>query len=181
LWGALFVGLLGTCASVGACAPAPPTEVLSKNDPFKPYSEIESLHHRVPVDPGWLVYRLVAQTDRGSGASTILVKVQHSYTSRHRNNYESARNAKAQALPFNVVARYGQCRLREDCPLDELYTVQIPEADLRAARTTGYPFKVFPRVGNEILITVPPEMIGSLFKQLDASRASGKMAAATKL
>jgi hypothetical protein len=157
------------CAAIllGACAPAPPTEVLSKNDPFKPYSEIESLHHRVPVDPGSLVFRLVAQTD---------VKVQHSYTGRHRNNYESARNAKAQALPFNVVARYGQCRVREDCPLDELYTVEIPEAELRGARTTGYPFKVFPRTGKEIVLTVPPEMIGSLLTQLDAAKAPAKRA-----
>jgi hypothetical protein len=155
---------------LAGCTAAPPTEVLSKDDPFKPYREIESPHHRVPVNPGSVLYRLVAQTDRATGTTAILVKVQHSYLGRHRNTYESARNARAEPLPFTVIARYGQCRVREDCPIDELYTVQVPEADLRAARDKGYAFKVFPRTGPEIVITVPPEMIASLTARLDAER-----------
>jgi hypothetical protein len=164
---------------LGACVPTPPTTALTKDDPFRPYREIETGVFRYGNHPGVMAIKLVAQVDRKSGQTVTLLKVHHSYTGQHRHNYESARNAKAEPLKFTSVARYGNCQVRTNCPIDEMYMVDIPEADLKSAGPKGYPFKVFPRTGPDVVITVPPEMITSLFALLEADRR-GPAAAPTK-
>jgi hypothetical protein len=174
-WSAI-VGLavvVGLPIGMAACQTRPPEDILAKDDSFRPYRELESGVLRIIVNPGHVLIRLIAQIDRKTGASITIAKVQHSYLGQHRSNYDTARNAKAEPLKFSVVARYGNCHVRKDCPLDELYIVEIPEAELRAAGAQGYPFKVFPRVGHDVLITVPQVMVKSLLTLLDADRRSG--------
>jgi hypothetical protein len=167
----------GVAVLVSACAMQPPTNAVVRNDQFKPYREIETAPYRVGVQPGVITMRLGAQIDRQSGAVTTFVKIHHHYLGQHRHNYETARNSRAEALKLTVVARYGSCNVRTNCPLDELYGVEVPEADLRAARTTGYAFKVFPRVGPDVLVTVPAEMLTSMLGLLDTDRAPAVLAA----
>jgi hypothetical protein len=176
-WLAIARVVLVLVLSLGlsACQTRPPDSILAKDDTFRPYRELESGVLRLSVSPGHMMIRLIAQIDRKTGVSTTLVKVQHSYLGQHRSNYESARNSKAEPLKFSVVARYGNCHARKDCPIDELYLVELPEAELRGSGAQGYPFKVFPRVGHDILVTVPHDMIKNLLTLLDADRRGGVM------
>ncbi len=155
----------------------PPTEALARDDPFKPYREVETSAYRFGITPGHMTLRLVAQIDRQTGAIAVLAKLHHHYLGQHRHNYESAHNNRAEALKLTVVARYGNCQTRTNCPLDELYTVALPETDLRAAHKSGYAFKVFPRVGTDVLVTVPIEMVTSLFVLVDQDRTRPSLAA----
>ncbi len=154
----------------------PPTAAATRDDQFRPYREVETAAFRFPVQPGNITMRLVAQIDRASGAAAVLVKIHHHYLGQHRHTYETARNNRAEQLKLTVVARYGNCHVKTNCPLDELYIVEIAEADLRASHKTGYPFKVFPRVGTDILVLVPPEMIASLFGLVDLDRSRALIA-----
>jgi hypothetical protein len=174
-----FVAVLLASFWLSACAATAPTTALTKDDPFRPYREIETDVFRIGTRPGTLAMKLVAQVDRKTAATTTLLKVHHHYMGQHRNTYESARNAKAEPLKFISVARYGQCRTK-DCPIDEMYMVEIPENDLKSAGTGGYALKVFPRVGPDVLITVPPEMIKSIMTLLEADRRTIAAAAPVK-
>jgi hypothetical protein len=164
------VAILALGGFLGGCTGRAPETILASNDTFRPYRELESGVLRLSVTPGHMLIRLIAQIDRKTGTGTILVKVQHSYLGQHRNTYETARNAKAEPLKLTVVARYGNCHVRTDCPIDELYMIEIPEAELRAAGPLGYHYKVFPRVGRDILVAVPADMIKGLLTMLDADR-----------
>jgi hypothetical protein len=166
---------------VAACTPAPPTAALTRDDPFRPHREIETDVFRYPTTPGTIAMRLSAEIDRKSGQTTTLLKVHHSYTGRHRNNYESARNAKAELLKLTVVRRYGDCHTKPSCPIEEMYKVEIPEAGLRAASATGYALKVFPHTGPDMLITIPREMIVSLTALLDKDRGAAVAAPSTPI
>jgi hypothetical protein len=164
--------LIGLLAMTAGCVSRAPDQVLAKDDTFRPYRELESGVLRLQVAPGHMLIRLLAQIDRKTGVSTTLVKVQHSYLGQHRSNFDTARNARAEPLKLTVVARYGNCHTRKDCPIDELYAIEIPEVELRAAGPKGYPYKVFPRVGHDILVTIPQDMIKSLLVMLDRERLS---------
>ena len=170
---------VGACVGLSACAMAPPTEVGARDDQFRPYREVETAAYSPSVYPGIMHIRLAGHIDRQTGAVTTLFKVKHSYVGQHRHNYEIARNAKAEQLKLTVIARYGNCRVRTDCPLDELYTIEVPEADLRAAGAQGYRYKVFPRVGPENLITVPPETVAAFLALLDKEKRGPATASIT--
>lgn len=156
--------------ALAACTMAPPTDVGARDDQFRPYREVETAAYSPSIYPGAMQIRLAGHIDRQTSAVTTLVKVKHHYLGRHRHNYEIARNDRAEQLKFNVIARYGGCRNNDSCPLDELYSVELPEADLRAAGKKGYRYKVFPRVGPEILITLPPETIDAFLLLLDKEK-----------
>ena len=170
------------CLAIGlalaACAVTPPTEVGARDDPFRPYREVVTAAYAPSVFPGHMQIRLAGHIDRQTGAITTLFKVKHNYLGKHRHNYEIARNERAQDLKLTVIARYGGCRNNDNCPLDELYTIEVPEADLRTAGKKGYRYKVFPRVGPEILITLPPETIDAFLALLDKEKSGPTMAAA---
>ena len=68
------------------CTGRPANEVVAKDDPFRPFIELESGHQRTAVVPGQVIYRLIAQIDRQTAATTVLVKVQHSYLGKNRSN-----------------------------------------------------------------------------------------------
>ncbi len=165
------VGMVVSAALLAACSMKPPTEAAARDDQFRPHREVETAPFRFPVQPGNMTMRLVAHIDRQTSAVTTLVKIHHNYLGQHRHNYETARNNRAEQLKLTVVARYGNCHVRTNCPLDELYIVDVPEHDLRAAAKSGYAFKVFPRVGQDIVVTVPPEMIASLSALVDQDRS----------
>jgi hypothetical protein len=171
------MGLVGVAGLMAACSMKPPTEAAVRDDQFRPYREVETAPFRFTVQPGNMTMRLVAQIDRQTGAVAALVKIHHNYLGQHRHNYETARNNRAEPLKLSVVARYGNCQVRTNCPLDELYSIEVGEGDLRAAGKAGFLFKVFPRVGQDILVTVPPEMIGSLFALVDQDRSRTTLAA----
>jgi hypothetical protein len=161
---------------LAACTMKPPTDAAARDDQFRPYREVETAPYRFIVQPGNMTMRLVAQIDRQTGAVATLVKVHHNYVGQHRHTYETARNSRAEQLKLTVVARYGNCHVRTNCPLDELYIVDIPETDLRTAGKSGYAFKVFPRVGQDILVTVPPEMIAALTTLVDQDKSRTSVA-----
>jgi hypothetical protein len=165
---------------LGGCGGRAAEDMQATDDPFRPYKEIEGGVHRFAVKPGQMAIRLVAQIDRKTGATKTLFKVHHHYVGQHRFNFESARNIRAELLTFSVVARYGNCSVRKDCPLDELYTVEVPEADLRQTGASGYPFKVFPRVGGDVLVLVPTEVIKNMLALLDLDRRKGAVIAVAK-
>ena len=164
-WAAVFC--LGAGLGLSACAIGPPTDVAARDDQFRPYREVETATYMIPVHPGMMQLRLTAHIERTTGAVTTLIKVKHAYTGQHRHNYGIARNERAEQLKLNVVARYGNCRVRTECPLDELYTIEVPETELRAATTKGYRYQVFPQVGPDILVTVPAPTIAAFFALLD--------------
>jgi hypothetical protein len=172
----LSVGVVLLCLGIGGCVPTPPTNAIAKDDPFRPYREVETEVFRYGAQPGVMALKLVAQIDRQTGTTVTLIKVHHAYQGKHRFNYESARNIRAEPLKFTSVARYGGCREKPSCPLDEMYTVEMPEADLRASAAKGYALKVFPRTGPDMIIMIPPEMIASLSALLDKERARGPAA-----
>jgi hypothetical protein len=103
--------LVGGVMLLTACAPKPPTEAAARDDQFRPYREVETAPYRFGVQPGSMTLRLVAQIDRQTGAIATLAKIHHNYIGQHRQNYDSARNNRAEPLKLTVVARYGNCQV----------------------------------------------------------------------
>jgi len=147
------------------------SQIRTIDDRFKPYREYASTEVASVNVLGVGAKNLVARVDRKTGAATMLLQFQIQYKDTHRRLYETARNDRAELLPLTSVQRQGQCRFGNECPYLELFTVQIPEADLRAAAAEGYRVKVFARNGPEILIGIPKMVISNLLAQVDADRA----------
>ena len=66
------------------------------------------------------------------------------------------------------------------CTYTEVFTVEIPEAELRQASPEGYRFKVFARLGPGAEVIIPKVQIAALLARIDADRLPGAKPAAQK-
>jgi hypothetical protein len=159
---ALLASALFAACAAGTAAP----EIALRDDNFRPYREYTAGQQIVRAYPNTLATELVARVDRKSGAITTLISADFAYWGRHMRKYESARDARAEALPFEKISRHRSCE-HGDCLYHETFTVEIPQGELRRAPPAGYQLKIFARRGDEAVITVPHGDIERLLMAID--------------
>ena len=148
------------------------------DDPLRPYREYSTgkIQSGNPLGPGIGIgineKQLAARVDRKTGAVAIFLEFEIAYTAELRRSYERATNARAETLPVTVLAHCtSDCsRQTGTCTHFELLHVAIPEGDLRAAGTDGYPLKLFARTGPDIEVAVAKELIVALLVKVDTDR-----------
>lgn len=159
--------LLAACGA-GASIDSPEAQVVrAKNDPFLPYYEFvgAELRHKEATFTHSL--RLVAHKDRKTGALATYAQVEIEYNSDTTHHYEQARNEQAEPLKMRKVdALGGACRKAGGCKHKEVFMVDLPEAELRAARKTGYKIKLFARTGYDAYFPIPWQLVDALYKQI---------------
>jgi hypothetical protein len=111
-----------------------------------------------------------AQIDRVSGNVKIIARTRIAYVDGRHRHYDVARNNKAQQLVLTHVSAKGQCKLGNTCPQEEIVAVELPEADLRGSAANGYPFKLFAKIGPEVLVVAPKDLVANLLTQINADR-----------
>jgi len=170
--------VIAACCVLQACASpeqqfAQASAIKANDDQFRPFREYTTGEIRTGNAIGLGSKQLVGRVDRQTGALTTLLQFQIAYTGDHRRSYENARNDRAEPLALNPVQRHSKCHPRNGCVYSEVFLVVIPEAELRQAPAAGYQVKAFARNGPDVLVTIPKELIASLFAKIDADRAPG--------
>ena len=172
LIGAVFGALL-----VGACATAEQkiaaaSKIDFRDDPFSAYREYTTgALTRTNVD-GSDVVLLAARINRKSGQTTTFVSVSIIYKTLERRHYEHAANGQAEALQVQKLPVQGGCDFgKKHCQFIETLHVVIPEAVLRQVSPAGYQFKIFAKLGFELLVTLQKPVVDSLLEKIDADRA----------
>jgi hypothetical protein len=145
-------------------------QIQLRDDKFSPHREYTTGQIRAGTYPNLLGVELIGRIDRQSGALTTLLRVEFAYMSAHKRGYEAARNSQAQSLRFTKVASNGQCRSGATCAYSEIFTVEIPEAELRQAQPEGYQLKVFARNGPGAVVAISKPQIAALLARIDADR-----------
>jgi hypothetical protein len=150
---AALISLLG-CALLAACAGgASAPEIALRDDTFRPYREYATPQRTVRAYPNTLATELIARVDRKTAATTTLLSADFTYWGSRMRKYESARDVRARALTFAQISRNRSCQ-KGECVFEERFTVEIPQAELRSAPSTGYQLKIFARDGGDAAITI---------------------------
>jgi hypothetical protein len=140
------------------------------DDRFRPFREYTTDEIRTGNALGRASKQLVGRVDRQTGALTTLLQFEIAYLGNRKRSYENARNNRAQPLRLNSVQRNAKCHPRNGCVYSEIFLIIIPEAELRQAPAMGYQVKVIARNGPDVLVTIPKQLITSLFAKIDADR-----------
>lgn len=158
---------------LAGCSVAPPAaEIRDKDDPFSPAKQMATGFVRVPSQAAVVGLQLVAEVDKKSGEAKAIARVQLLYNDAHGRKYATARNDRAEVLPLVTQATKGRCALGNQCPHEEIVTVTLPLGDLRRVSGEGYRFKLFARIGPDVLVTVPRDLAANLVASVDG--AGGK-------
>lgn len=161
-------GVLGLAVILAGCSIAPPAaEIREKDDPFSPAKQMATGFVRVPSSAATVGLQLVAEVDRKSGEAKAVARVQLLYVDGRGRHYEVARNERAERLPLVTQAAKGRCGIGHQCPHEEIVAVTLPLADLRRVTGEGYRFKLFPKIGPEVLVTVPRELAANIVASVD--------------
>lgn len=146
--------------------PVPSEEITLRDDEFRPFVEYATAATRVSSYPNLFFFNLIARVDRKTGNTSTFVSLVIAYPGRHKREYESARNARAEVLRFYEPTRHRSCK-KGTCVVDETLMIGIPESELRQAPPGGYQLKVFARDGSDVLVTIPQAAIEKLLAKLD--------------
>ncbi|MBX9592596.1 MAG: hypothetical protein K2X43_25185 [Hyphomonadaceae bacterium] len=163
--------MLQACAAAAQQA-AHPGQIQVRDDKFQPYREYTTGRVRAGAHPNLLALELNGRIDRRSGALTTLLSVEFAYMSGYKRGYETARNSRAEVLHLTKLSSSGRCPSGSMCAYGEVFTVEIPEAELRQAAPEGYQLKVFARTGPAAVVTIPKAQIAALLARIDADRAT---------
>ena len=177
-WGVGTV--LAACSMLQACAAPQSGPIQVRDDQFRPYREYTTGRVRTGTYPNLANLELNGRIDRQSGALTTQLNVELAYLSGHKRGYDTARNSHAQSLRFTRLASHGRCRAGSSCVYTEVFTVDIPEMELRQAAPEGYHLKVFARHGPDAQFIIPKVQIAALFAGLDADRVASPKTASQK-
>lgn len=164
----LFVlALVAGCAGQGLA----PSAAATRNDAFLPFREITTPGFKARLPEGGEIHgHLGARRDKQTGAVTTHAILGIVYAQKLSRRYEFARNARTEALPLRLLVHDGVgCRRQTGCAHMELFQADIPEADLRRARSTdeGYAIKLFGRLGHATLFPIPKELVAALIEGID--------------
>ncbi len=174
-WWAM-VAVTAVCCALEATAAAAqqagqPGQIQLRDDKFSPYREYATGQVVVRSYPNLVGVELLGRIDRQSGVVTTLLKVEFAYLSRRKRGYEAARNSHAQPLQFTKVVSNRRCEFGAiECVHSELFTVEIPQAELRQAGPEGYQLKFFARNGPEAVAGIPKATIVAMLAKIDADR-----------
>jgi hypothetical protein len=170
--GGLVLGLVPVLLGLAACSiPPPPNEIRARDDQFAPYRELATGNFRPAFDGTPVAARLMARIDRQTGVTRTFLRMEIAYRGTHRRSYEIARNNRAEMLRLSHIANHGRaCPKTQDCNISEVLEIDLPEADLRAAGPAGYSFKLFAKIGPEVIVTTPRDLITNLTALIDADR-----------
>lgn len=173
---AVASGLLAGCAGKGqtieALGPLNAGQIEYIDDPFKPFEIFSAPSIGIRHAKHQIRATLVARRYRAHGNITATLEIEIAYLARQRRNYHKARNANAEALKLFKVASRGRSKNGKVAALSELINVVIPPIDLRRAGDGGYRLKVFGKLGDEALITIPSPMIKALFGRIASTTPS---------
>ncbi len=173
-WRAMVVVAAVCCALEADAAAAQQIaqagQVHLRDDKFSPYREYTTGPVRAGTHPNLLAVQLIGRIDRQSGVLATLLSVEFAYVSSHKRGYEAARDSRAQPLRFTKVASNGRCQFGATCIYSEVFTVDIPEAELRQAAPEGYQLKLFARNGPGAVVGLPKAQIVALLARIDADR-----------
>ena len=177
------VAVLALCCALEATGAAAqqggqPGPIQLHDDKFSPYRDFTTGQIRAGSYPNLLGVELVGRVERKTGMVTTLLKVEFAYVGEHKRGYESARNSSAQPLGFTKVSSNRRCQVNGPCTHSEIFTVEVPQAELRQAPSEGYQLKVFARNGPSAVVGIPKATIVALFARIDADRG-GKAKPAT--
>ena len=161
----LFAAVVAIALSGCQINPAPSEEVTLRDDEFRPFVEYATGPTRVSSYPDRFIFHLIARVDRKTGKTSTFVSLVIAYPGRHKREYESARNARAEVLRFYEPVRQRSCEKRV-CTMTETLMIGIPETELRRAPPGGYQLKVFARDGSDVLVTIPQAAIEKLLAKL---------------
>jgi hypothetical protein len=160
----LLTALLPACAVQTAA----PTGGL-RDDRFLPYREFSTPRFALRHGREQISGHLTARHDKATGAISTYAIVAVVYGQKLGRRYEAARNARAETLPFTQMLHDGAgCRRQAGCAHAEMFRIEVPLADLRAAATAGegYPIKMFGRAGYETLYPIPKELVALLMAEI---------------
>jgi hypothetical protein len=174
-WWATVVVAAVCCALEATAAAAQQAaqsgQIQLRDDKFSPYREYTTGPVRAGTYPNLAVVEFVGRIDRQSGVRTTRLRVELAYLSAHKRGYEAARNSRAQPLGFTKVASNRRCEFGATaCVHSEVFTVEIPEAELRQAAPEGYQLKAFARNGPGAVAGISKSQIVALFARIDADR-----------
>ncbi len=177
-WWATVAVTAVCCALVATAAAAQQVaqsgQIQLRDDKFSPYREYTTGPIRAGTYPNALEVQLIGRIDRQSSVLTTFLSVQFAYVSDHKRGYEAARNSSAQPLGFTKVASNRRCQLNAACTHSEVFTVEIPEAQLRQAPPEGYQLKLFARNGPGAVVGIAKAQIAALLARIDADRGKAK-------
>ncbi|HKZ96597.1 MAG TPA: hypothetical protein VJ045_06415 [Hyphomicrobiaceae bacterium] len=165
-----YAAFLAISLLAAGSAAAHAGEIALRDDTFLPYREYSAGQVRLSSYPNLIATELLARVDRKTGAISTLVSLEFAYGGDHLRSYESARNARAETLRFNAISHRRSCEKKDLCVYDEIFTVEIPETELRGAPSDGYQLKVFARGGGDAVVTVPRATIERLLAAVDKQR-----------
>ena len=161
---ALFA-LLGSAFLAACAAGGSAPEIAVRDDNFRPYREYTTGKQLVSTYPNTFAAELIGRVDRKTGATTTLISADFAYQDDRMRKYESARDARAEALPLQGISRVRSCE-QHVCVHEEKFAVEIPEDALRRAPAGGYQPKIFARDGGDTTVTIPKGQIDLLLAAL---------------
>ncbi len=142
-------------------------------DPHRAYTEVATATLRQGAFPEITMLQLLGRRDRATGVTTTHARVHIGYQAHSARRYSSARDAHAQPLKLTALSKmFPTCSKTDGCVYGEAYLIDLPAAHARAARQTGYRFKIFSQGTHEKLVAVPASLIASLLDGLDKPPAS---------
>ena len=176
--------IVGLASLVAGCAndPAAMHSTAQNDDQFLPFLEFRSAEIRVDAVLLFAPYfyttlYLLARRDRATGATSTHARIAVAYHRKERLDIVQARGQAANVLSIKWLVREGSgCRKADGCPHRDEFLVDIPEAELRQSRNTGYQFKLFTRQGNSAVFLAPKELINAVLNALDASAPTAQPA-----
>ncbi len=162
-----FLGLAGLVVLAGCSVAPPAAEIREKDDPFSPSKQMATGFVRVPSGAATVGLQVVGEVDRVTGIAKAVARVQLLYVDGRSRHYEVARNDRAEQLPLAVQATKGRCGIGGQCPHEEIVAITLPIADLRRVSAEGYRFKLFPKFGPDVLVSIPREMVANIVASMD--------------
>ncbi len=115
-----------------------------------------------------LALTLGVRVGPGAGQAAPMLRVEIRYTGVTRL-YDTARDAQGRVLKTERAGGEG-CKAGAACA--ETVRIDLPDAELRQAKATGYRLKLFARNGPEIEIGIPGGQIAALYERVDGAGAS---------
>lgn len=147
--------------------------VRATDDPFLPYQEYVGAEMRRTEGSTIRSLRLVGRRDRKTGVLTTHAQIMLAYKSQTAHHFDQARSEKAELLAMRKLdGAGGSCQKAGGCPHNEAYIVDLPEADLRSARETGYKIKLFGRNGADAYFPIPAQLVDALYQKLGVPKSA---------
>ena len=162
--------LLAGCAGGGTGTLDAETQAVAPRDEAKAVREVAIPGVRVSGGENQLALTLGARIDRQSQSAPQL-RAEITYTATAARTYDTARDLAGKILRTERPGSGDRCKPGVACAYVEIVRIELPDAELRQAKATGYRLKLFARNGPEIEIGIPGGQIAALYDKIDGAAA----------